>query len=93
MNAFAYPKVVFSKKGKVYLDLRVDSKRVRVFNGSKFRIDLNPNSFPEDQRLVQANILAAQIYSKLLSGYNPLNKAVKNKLQGLSDLEVLVKAA
>jgi len=88
MNVVAYPKVVLSKEGKVYLDLKVDSKRVRVFNGSKFQIDLNPNSFPENQRVLQANILAAQIYSKLLAGYNPFNNAVKNKIQGLSDLEV-----
>ena len=93
MNVVAYPKVALSKEGKVYLDLKVDSKRVRVFNGSKFQIDLNPNSFPEDQRVLQANILAAQIYSKLLAGYNPFNNAVKNKIQGLSDMEVLFKAA
>ena len=93
MNVVAYPKVVLNKEGKVYLDLIVDSKRVRVFNGSKFQLDLNPNSFPEDQRLAQANILAAQIYSKLLAGYNPLHNAVKNKLQGLSDMELLAKAA
>ena len=93
MNVVAYPKVVLNKEGKVYLDLIVDSKRVRVFNGSKFQLDLNPNSFPEDQRLAQANILAAQIYSKLFAGYNPLDNAIKNKLQGLSDMEVLAKAA
>ena len=93
MNVVAYPKVVLNKEGKVYLDLIVDSKRVRVFNGSKFQVDLNPNSFPEDQRLAQANILAAQIYSKLFAGYNPLDNAIKNKLQGLSDMEVLAKAA
>ena len=93
MNVVAYPKVVLNKEGNVYLDLIVDSKRVRVFNGSKFQVDLNPNSFPEDQRLAQANILAAQIYSKLLAGYNPLHNAVKNRIQSLSDMEVLAKAA
>jgi integrase len=93
MNVVAYPKVVLNKEGNVYLDLIVNSKRVRVFNGSKFQVDLNPNSFPEDQRLAQANILAAQIYSKLLAGYNPLHNAVKNRIQSLSDMEVLAKAA
>jgi len=93
MKAFTYPKVVLTKDQKAYLDLKIDSKRVRVFNGSKFQIELNPNSFPKEQRFVQANILAAQIYSKLLAGYNPFHKAVINKLQGLSDLEVIYKAA
>ena len=93
MNVVAYPKVVLKKEGKVYLNLIVDSKRVRVFNGSKFQVDLYPNSFPEEQRLVQANILAAQVYSKLLAGYNPFHKAVQNGLQELTDLEVLSKAA
>jgi len=93
MRAFNYPKMVLTKDQKVYLDIKIDSKRIRVFNGRKFQVDLNPNSFPEEQRLVQANILAAQIYSKLLAGYDPFHKAIKNKLQGLSDIEVLVKAA
>ena len=93
LKAFTYPKVVLTKDQKVYLDIKIDYKRVRVFNGNKFQVELNPNSFPKEQRLVQANILAAIIYSKLLTGYNPFHKAVKNKLQGLSDMEVLIKAA
>ena len=93
LKAFTYPKVVLTKDQKVYLDIRIDFKRIRVFNGNKFQVELNPNSFPKEQRLVQANILAALIYSKLSTGYNPFHKAVKNKLQGLSDMEVLIKAA
>ena len=92
MNAINYPKVVSGKDEKVYLDVKVSGKRMRVSNGKKFSINLSPNSYPIKERINQANILAAQIYAKLLSGYDPFHIKVLNKIQGLSDLEVLEKA-
>jgi len=92
MNSINYPKVVFGKDEKVYLDIKVSGKRMRVSNGRKFSINLSPNSYPVKERSNQANILAAQIYAKLLSGYDPFHIKVLNKIQGLSDLDVLEKA-
>jgi integrase len=93
MEAINYPKVVSVRDEKVYLDIKVSGKRMRVSNGSKFSINLSPNSYPVKERINQANILAAQIYAKLLSGYDPYHIKVVNKIQGLSDMEVLAKAA
>ncbi len=60
---------------------------MRLQSGTTFGIHFKPNSFPEHERKNQANLLAAQIYNKLLSGFNPFNKVVKNKIHGLSDIE------
>ena len=89
MGSISYPKVVLTKDQKVYLDFKIDSKRVRVFNGSKFQIDLNPNSFPIESRIHQANILAAEVYSKLLQGYNPLNTSINKRIYMESDLKLI----
>jgi len=75
MNAINYPKVVSRKDGKVYLDISVRGKGMRLFNGRRFGIDLQPNSFPLPQRVNQAHILAAQVYAKLLAGELPLLNA------------------
>jgi integrase len=71
MNPINYPKVVSGKNGKVYLNISVRGKRMRLFNGSRFGLDLQPNSFPLPQRVNQAHILAAQVYTKLLAGDLP----------------------
>jgi hypothetical protein len=66
-------KLSLGRDEKVYLDIKVSGKRMRVSNGSKFSINLSPNSYPIKERSNQANILAAQIYAKLLSGYDPFH--------------------
>lgn len=92
MSEFNYPKVVLAKDNTVYLDIKVSGRRMRISNGSKFSLNLSPNTYPITERINQANILAAQIYTKLLSGYDPFSIEAANKIQGLSDLEVLEKA-
>ena len=92
MDAINYPKVVYRKDQKVYLDLKLDGKRMRLFNGKKFNIELYPNSFPKDQRLNQANILAAQIYAKLLSGASPMIKNQVGLLSNQTDLYYIKEA-
>mgnify|MGYP001066823078 CR=1 FL=1 len=93
IESISYPRIRRRPDGRVEVVVNYKGKRMRLQNGRSFGIQLKPNSFPESERLVQSKILAAQVYSKLLAGYNPLHKAVKNKLQGLSDIEVLMKAA
>ena len=86
MDAINYPKVVYRKDQKVYLDLNINGKRMRLFNGKKFNIELSPNSYPKDQRLNQANILAAQVYAKLISGASPMIKNPEGLLSNQTDL-------
>ena len=86
MHAINYPKVVCGKDQKVYIDLKLDGKRMRLFHGRKFDLELCPNSYPENQRLNQANILAAQIYAKLISGASPMIKNPEGLLSNQTDL-------
>lgn len=44
---------------------------MRLQNGRAFGLNLRPNSFPFKERINQGNILAAEVYSKLLSGMVP----------------------
>ena len=92
MEANNYPKVVYGRDKKVYLDLKIGDKRMRLYNGNKFNINLFPNSYPESQRINQANILAAQIYTKLLAGELPRVKNQAGVLDSQSDLYYIKEA-
>ena len=92
MHAINYPKVVCGKDQKVYIDLKLDGKRMRLFHGRKFDLELCPNSYPKDQRLNQANILAAQVYAKLLAGASPLVKNQQGVLNNQIDLYYIKEA-
>ena len=92
MEAINYPKVVYRKDQKVYIDLMLNGKRMRLFNGRKFDLELCPNSYPKDQRLNQANILAAQVYAKLLTGACPLVKNQQGVLNNQKDLYYIKEA-
>jgi len=92
MDAINYPKVVSGRDKKVYLDLKIGSKRMRLSNGSKFSIELFPNSYPENERINQANILAAQVYAKLLAGESPQIKNEQGVLDSQPDLYYIKEA-
>ena len=91
IKPISYPKVHQRPDGKIEVIIYYKGKRMRLQNGSLFGIDLKPNSFPIEQRFAQGNILAATIYSKLLSGAKPLNRK-DNILMLSSDLEYIEKA-
>ena len=67
----SYPKINQRPDGRIEVIVNYQGKRMRLQNGNAFSIPLKPNSFPIDQRVNQARILAAQIYSKLTSGFKP----------------------
>lgn len=90
-ESVSYPKVRLRPDGRVEVVLIFQGKRMRLQNGNAFKIPLKPNTFPLNERLSQANVLAAQIYSSLLSGYNPYNKARVNGIHHLNDCQVLEK--
>ena len=92
MEPIIYPKVVLTTDHKVYLDVKIGSKRIRLSNGSKFGLDLYPNSYPIDQRLNQGHILAAAVYSKLLAGEAPMVCNHKGLPVNQSDLYYLQEA-
>ena len=86
MEVINYPKVVSRRDKKVYLDLKIGEKRMRLFNGRKFSIELFPNSYPENERINQAKILAVQVYAKLLAGESPQIKNEQGVLDSQPDL-------
>ena len=92
IESVQYPKVHQRPDGRVEVVVNYKGKRMRLQNGSTFGIYLKPNSFPESQRVNQGMILAAEIYTKLASGYNPLENKVVNKIHLLSDVDILHRA-
>jgi len=92
IESVQYPKVHQRPDGRVEVVVNYKGKRMRLQNGNTFGIQIKPNSFPESQRVNQGMILAAEIYSKLTTGYNPLENKVVNKIHLLSDVDVLHRA-
>lgn len=92
IESVQYPKVHQRPDGRVEVVVNYKGKRMRLQNGSTFGIYLKPNSFPESQRENQGMILAAEIYAKLASGYNPLENKVVNKIHLLSDVDIIERA-
>jgi len=70
---FTYPKIHHRSDDRLEVVLYFKGKRIRLQNGKMFGIDKKPNSFPPKERILQAKILASQIYLKLLEGFDPLN--------------------
>ena len=89
MKTIDYPKVTRLDSGKVYVSFKIQGKRVRVFNGNKFDLDINPNKYDFNQRIEVGNLLAAKIYEKLLIGDDLIKKADSKVL---TDVEALNKA-
>ena len=85
----SYPKIHQRTDGSVEVVISYQGKRMRLQSGSTFGIQLKPNSFPVDERLSQAKLLAAQVYSLLIAGYNPYNKARVNGIAELSDCKII----
>ena len=85
-----YPKVLQRPDGRYEVVITIQGKRMRLQNGAVFGIPLKPNSFPTEQRFLQAQLLAAQIHQKLLLGELPQRKTTK-AASGQPDLYYLEK--
>ena len=44
------PRVTKLKNGMCYITLYTGCKRIRVYNGKKYGIDINPNALPQGKR-------------------------------------------
>ena len=86
-----YPKIHQRTDGRVEVVIFFQGKRMRLQSGRTFGVQLKPNSFPLDERLSQAKLLAAEIYSRLIAGYNPYDKARVSGIADLSDCKVIQK--
>ena len=66
---------------------------MRLYNGSCFGIDLNPNSYGVNKRMEIAHLLSSQIAQAINKGISPLPKTKKLiEIENYTDLECLEKA-
>lgn len=63
-----YPKVKQDSRKRVYVDFAYRGKRYRLYNGKRINSPITPNSFPSDERVEIAKLLAAEVYKFLCSG-------------------------
>lgn len=88
-NVIEYPRVYLRNDQRVEVVVNFKNRRLRFQNGKAFDLQIRPNSYPLNQRLNQANILAAQIYSRLMAGYDPVSIKEYGIKPSTSDLEIL----
>ena len=77
-ESVSYPKIRQRPDGRVELIIYYQNKRMRLQNGHLFGLSLKPNSFPIDERLSQAKVLAAKVYSLMIAGIDLNDKARVN---------------
>jgi integrase len=63
-----YPKVHTDQNGKVFVSFYINGKRYRLHNGKRIKSQINPNSYPINQRISIGNVLAAEVYNYINSG-------------------------
>ena len=85
-----FPKVHTDSLNKVFVSFFINGKRYRLYNGKRINSTTDPNSYPFDQRLSIAKVLAAEIYSFLLNGGVLLSYRSSNVVAGkLSNLDYI----
>ena len=88
-----FPKLHTDSLNKVFVSFYIKNKRYRLYNGKRINSSTDPNSFPIEQRLSIAKVLAAEIYSYLLNGGILMSYRSKNVVSGkLSDLDYIQQA-
>ena len=88
-----FPKVHTDSSNKVFVSFYIKNKRYRLFNGKRINSLTNPNSYPIEQRLSIAKVLAAEIYSYLLNGDVLLSYRSSKLVSGkLLDLDYIKQA-
>ena len=88
-----FPKVHTDYSNKVFVSFYINNKRYRLYNGKRINSPTNPNSYPIEQRLSIAKVLAAEIYSYLLNGDVLLSYRSSKLVSGkLLDLDYIKQA-
>ena len=88
-----FPKVHIDSSNKVFVSFYINNKRYRLYNGKRINSPTNPNSYPIEQRLSKAKVLAAEIYSYLLNGDVLLSYRSSKLVSGkLLDLDYIKQA-
>ena len=53
MSLINYPKIGQTNDRKVFISFYIDNKKIRLYNGKRINSKVNPNNYPENQRLHQ----------------------------------------
>ena len=84
----SYPKVKKRTDGNFFIEFTLGSKRMRLVNGQKIKLNLKPNLYPPKERKSKAELLAKEVYNYLVNNnYTFDHDAPKNELE-LYDLLV-----
>ena len=88
-----FPKVHTDSSNKVFVSFYIKNKRYRLYKGKRINSLTNPNSYPIEQRLSIAKVLAAEIYSYILNGDVLLSYRSSKLVSGkLLDLDYIKQA-
>ena len=88
-----FPQVHTDSSNKVYVSFYIDGKRYRLYSGKRINSSIDPNSYPADQRIPIANILASEVYTYLMKGGVLTSYRSAELVCGtLSDIEYLRRA-
>lgn len=85
-----FPSVHCDSKNRYFISFVFNSKRYRLFNGSKLGIELYPNSHQLKYRRDKAFLLANEVYLKYLSGANLFNQVAPREKP--SDINIIREA-
>jgi len=78
----SYPKVKRRPNGDYFIEFTLSSKRFRLVNGNKIKLNLKPNTYPLKLRKSKAELLAKEVYSYLISNnYSFDDTTPKNELE------------
>ena len=81
-----YPKIKRDSKQRFFVVFYQNGKRYRLFNGSKIKSDLFPNSYPREKRYEIAKLLAAEVFKFISNGQS---LEAPSRVQNKSDKEYL----
>ena len=84
----SYPKVKKRADGNFFIEFSLGSKRMRLVNGRKIKLNLQPNLYPPKERKSKAELLAKELYNYLINNnYTFDQNTPKNEIE-LYDLLV-----
>ena len=77
-NSLSYPKVRKDSSGKYFIDLTLNNKRYRLYNGKIIKSSLRPNTYPYKIRYSKAKVLAEEVYMFLTDNDYSFSKKLTN---------------
>ena len=84
-SSLSYPKVCKRYDGLYYIDFKLNSKRYRLFSGSKIGSSLSPNTYPLKLRKQKTELLAKEFYDYLVYNEYSFERSV-SKLERFDQL-------